>query len=51
MYFDAPTGEITLERRLGTRWVLSGTALATLLFGIVPAPLLNLCVNAISRSM
>jgi NADH-quinone oxidoreductase subunit N len=51
MYFDAPTGEITLERRLGTRWVLSGTSLATLLFGIVPAPLLNLCVSAISRSM
>jgi NADH-quinone oxidoreductase subunit N len=51
MYFDAPAGEITIERRAGTRWVLSGTALATLLFGIVPAPLLNLCVSAISRSM
>jgi NADH-quinone oxidoreductase subunit N len=51
MYFDAPTGEITLERRMGTRWVLSGTAIATLFFGIVPAPLLNLCLNAISRSM
>ena len=51
MYFDAPAAEITIERRVGTRWVLSGAALATLLFGIAPAPLLNLCVSAISRSM
>jgi len=51
MYFDAPTGEITIERRVGTRWVLSGAAIATLAFGIAPAPLLNLCVRAISASM
>jgi NADH-quinone oxidoreductase subunit N len=51
MYFDAPAGEITIERRAGTRWVLSGTAIATLVLGIAPAPLLNLCVRAISASM
>ena len=51
MYFDAPVGEITIERRAGTRWVLSGMAIATLVFGIVPAPLFNLCARAISASM
>ena len=51
MYFDAPAGEITIERRAGTRWVLSGMAMATLVFGIVPAPLLNLCARAITASL
>jgi NADH-quinone oxidoreductase subunit N len=51
MYFDAPAGEITIERRVGTRWVLSGMAMITLFFGILPAPLLNLCARAITASM
>jgi NADH-quinone oxidoreductase subunit N len=51
MYFDAPAGEITIEHRAGTRWVLSGMAIATLVFGIVPAPLFNLCARAITASM
>jgi NADH-quinone oxidoreductase subunit N len=51
MYFDAPAGEISIEPRIGTRWVLSGLGVATLFFGIVPAPLVNLCVRAITASI
>jgi NADH-quinone oxidoreductase subunit N len=51
MYFDAPAGEITIERRAGTRWVISAMAIATLVFGILPGPLLDLCARAITASM
>ena len=34
MYFDAPTGEITIDPRADTRWMLSATAIATLVLGI-----------------
>jgi len=47
MYMDAPVGEITLDPRPDARWVLSAAGLATLILGIVPAPLLNMCVRAI----
>jgi len=51
MYMDAPAGEITLDPRAGTRWTLSAAAVATLVLGIAPAPLLNLCARAIAGSM
>jgi len=51
MYMEAPAGEITIDPHPGTRWVLSAAGLATLVLGIVPAPLLNLCVRAIAASM
>jgi NADH-quinone oxidoreductase subunit N len=51
MYMDAPVGEITLERRAGTRWVLSGMGIVTLVLGVAPAPLMDLCVRAITASM
>jgi NADH-quinone oxidoreductase subunit N len=51
MYMDPPTGEITLDARADARWVLSATAVATLILGIVPAPLLELCARAITASM
>ena len=51
MYMDAPVGEITLDPRPDARWVLSATGLLTLVLGIVPAPLLNVCVRAIGASM
>jgi len=51
MYMDAPRGEITLDRRADTRWLLSATGIATLLLGIVPAPLMDLCARAITASM
>jgi NADH-quinone oxidoreductase subunit N len=51
MYMDAPAGEITIERRIGTRWVLSGMGIATLILGVLPGPLMDLCVRAITASM
>lgn len=51
MYMDDPVGEITIERRIGTRWVLSAMGIATLVLGVLPAPLMDLCVRAITASM
>ncbi len=51
MYMDAPVGEITLDPRPDARWVLSAVGALTLVLGIVPAPLLNVCVRAIGASM
>jgi NADH-quinone oxidoreductase subunit N len=51
MYMEAPAGELTLRPGAGIRWVLSGTAVATLVFGIVPQSLMDLCVRAITASM
>jgi NADH-quinone oxidoreductase subunit N len=51
MYMDAPAGEITLDAQPGTRWVVSAAAIVTLALGILPAPLMDLCVRAITASM
>jgi NADH-quinone oxidoreductase subunit N len=51
MYMDAPAGEVTIEPRADARWLLSATAIATLLLGILPGPLMELCVRAITASM
>ncbi len=51
MYMDEPAGEITIDPRAETRWVLSITALATLVLGILPGPLMDLCMRAITASM
>ena len=51
MYMDEPAGEITIEPSAGTRWVLSGMGIATLAIGVAPAPLMDLCVRAITASM
>jgi NADH-quinone oxidoreductase subunit N len=51
MYMDPPSGEITIDPRSDTRWLLSAVGVATLVLGIVPAPLMDLCVRAITASM
>lgn len=51
MYMEEPTREITLDERRDARWVLSATAIATLVLGIVPAPLMDLCARAIAASL
>jgi len=51
MYMEAPQGEITVDPAPGPRWILSAAGVATLVLGILPAPLFNLCVRAISASM
>jgi NADH-quinone oxidoreductase subunit N len=51
MYMDAPAGQLTLEPRADARWLLSATAVVTLALGILPGPLMDLCVRAITASM
>jgi len=51
MYMDPPVGEITIDPRADTRWMLSATAMATLLLGIFPARLMELCARAITASL
>jgi len=51
MYFDAPAGEVTLAPLAGARWMLSATAVATLVLGIFPARLMDLCARAITASL
>ncbi|MGZ5660976.1 MAG: NADH-quinone oxidoreductase subunit NuoN [Usitatibacter sp.] len=51
MYMDAPVGEITVDPRADTRWMLSAAAIATLVLGIFPARLLELCARAITASL
>jgi NADH-quinone oxidoreductase subunit N len=51
MYMEAPAGELTLDPRADARWVLSAAGLAILVLGILPAPLMDLCMRAITASM
>jgi NADH-quinone oxidoreductase subunit N len=51
MYMDAPAGEISVDPRADTRWMLSAAAIATLLLGIFPARLMELCARAITASL
>jgi len=51
MYMDAPAGEITLDARADTRWTLTATAIITLILGIFPGPVMDLCVRAITAAM
>jgi NADH-quinone oxidoreductase subunit N len=51
MYMDGPAGEITIEARQDLRWALSANALAVLVLGVLPAPLMDLCARAITASM
>ncbi len=52
MYMDEPTGaDPALAGRGDLRVLLSANALAVLLLGIVPAPLMDLCARAITASL
>ncbi len=51
MYMDEPAGEITIDPRADIRFALSANALAILVLGVVPAPLMDLCARAITASM
>jgi len=51
MYMDEPVGEITLDERADFRWVLSANAIAILVLGLLPSPLMDLCAHAITASM
>ena len=51
MYMEAPAGEITLDTRAESRLVLSAVGIATLALGILPGPLMDLCVRSITAFM
>jgi NADH-quinone oxidoreductase subunit N len=51
MYMDPPAGEISLDSNAGTRWILSANAIAILVLGVLPGPLMSLCARAITASM
>jgi NADH-quinone oxidoreductase subunit N len=50
MYFDAPVSAITIEGRRDTRALLSANGIALLVLGILPQPLMGLCVVALNSS-
>ncbi len=51
MYMDPPAGEISLDHRADTRWILSANGIAVLILGVLPGPLMSLCARAITASM
>ena len=50
MYFDDPTDTAPIVARGDNQVLLSANGLALLLFGILPQPLMGLCVVALSQS-
>jgi NADH-quinone oxidoreductase subunit N len=50
MYFDDPTDTAPIDARGDNQVLLSANGLALLLFGILPQPLMGLCVVALSQS-
>jgi NADH-quinone oxidoreductase subunit N len=50
MYFDDATDTAPIEARADSRVLLSANGLALLAFGILPQPLLGLCVVALANS-
>ena len=51
MYFDAPLDTAPIEPRGDVRFLMSLNGLAMLLFGIVPGPLMALCLFSIQASL
>jgi NADH-quinone oxidoreductase subunit N len=51
MYFDAPTDTAPIAPRSGVRMLMSANGLAMLLFGILPDPLMALCLYSIQASL
>ena len=50
MYFDDPVDRSPLETRADTRTLLSANGLLLLLLGILPQPLMGICVIALTQS-
>jgi len=51
MYFDAPTDAAPIVPRGDVRVLMSANGLAMLLFGILPEPLMSLCLFSIQVSL
>jgi NADH-quinone oxidoreductase subunit N len=50
MYFEEPVDRSPLESRADTRALLSVNGLLLLLLGVLPQPLMGLCVIALTQS-
>jgi len=50
MYFDQPADLPATERRTGVRFALGLNALAAIVLGLLPAPLLDLCARLLSST-
>jgi NADH-quinone oxidoreductase subunit N len=50
MYFDDATDTAPIAARGDNRWLLSANGLALLVFGVLPQPLMGLCVVALAQS-
>jgi NADH-quinone oxidoreductase subunit N len=50
MYFDEPVDRSAIEARGDARAILSANGLALLVLGILPQPLMGLCVVALTQS-
>ncbi len=51
MYFDAPTDSTPIAPRSDVRLLLSANGLVMLFFGILPGPLMSLCIYSIQASL
>jgi len=51
MYFDAPADTAPIAPRADVRWLMSANGLAMLVFGILPGPLMTLCIVSIQASL
>ncbi|RQH08657.1 NADH-quinone oxidoreductase subunit NuoN [Paraburkholderia dinghuensis] len=51
MYFDAPQDTAPIESHAGNRALLTLNGLAVLVLGIVPGPLMSLCLQAVSHTL
>lgn len=51
MYFDEPLDHTPIQPAIGMRTVLSINALALLALGMMPQPLMNICIYAIGGSL
>jgi NADH-quinone oxidoreductase subunit N len=51
MYFDAPVDTSPIKPRGDVHWVMSLNGLAMLAFGIMPGPLMALCLYSIQVSL
>ncbi len=51
MYFDAPQDNSPIESDVSGRWLLALNGVAVLVLGILPGPLMGLCLTAVQRTL
>jgi len=51
MYFDAPLDTAPIEARASNRALLALNGVAVLVLGLVPGPLMSLCLQAVSHTL